>query len=111
MPEQEEYFVTQRPSRQPVHPGEILREDVLPALKISVSEAARQLRVSRQTLHRILNCANSITPEMAVRLGKFCGNGPRLWLRMQEEHDLWVAENRLREELEAIPSHQPPQAA
>jgi ActR/RegA family two-component response regulator len=41
--------------RQPIHPGEILREDVLPALRLSVSEAARQLRVTRQTLHRILS--------------------------------------------------------
>jgi addiction module HigA family antidote len=91
--------------RLPTHPGEVLREDVLPALGLSVSEAARQLRVSRQTLHRILAGTSAVTPEMAVRLGKFCGNGPGLWLRMQEAHDLWYAERRLVKELEKIPAH------
>ncbi len=101
----EEYFVTERPSRPPTHPGEMLREDVLPALELSVSEAARQLGVSRQTLHRIMAGTHSITPEMAVRLGKFCGNGPRLWLAMQQAYDLWHAERRLRDQLEQIPTH------
>ena len=91
--------------RPPTHPGEILREDVLPALNLSVTEAARQLRVTRQTLHRILSGRSGISAEMAVRLGKFCGNGPGLWLRMQQAHDLWHAEQRLREELEMIPGH------
>lgn len=91
--------------RQPTHPGEILREDVLPALRLSVSEAARQLRVTRQTLHRILSGRSSVTPEMALRLGRFCGNGPDLWLRMQLAHDLWRAREELRAELEQIPEH------
>lgn len=97
--------------RAPTHPGEILREDVLPALRLSVSGAARQLRVSRQTLHAILNSSASITPAMAVRLGKFCGNGPHLWLRMQQAHDLWRAERDLAEEIAAIPTHGVPTAA
>ena len=72
--------------RPPTHPGAILREDVLPALNLSVSEAARQLRVTRQTLHRVLAEASGVSPEMAVRLGKFCGNGRNtspfpVWLR------------------------------
>jgi addiction module HigA family antidote len=94
-----------RPSRQPTSPGEILKEDVLPALGLSVSEAARQLRVSRQTLHRILAGTQPVTPEMAMRLGKFCGNGPTLWLRMQQAVDLWHAEQKLRSELDKIPAH------
>ncbi len=100
-----EYLVTREPRMPPVHPGEILREDVLPALELSVSEAARQLGVSRQTLHRIMAGTHAITPEMAVRLGKFCGNGPRLWLAMQQAYDLWHAERRLRDQLERIPTH------
>ena len=91
--------------RPPTHPGEILREDVLPSLGLSVTAAARQLRISRQTLHRILAGTSAVTPEMAVRLGKFCGNGPGLWLRMQEAFDLWHAEKRLADELEKIPAH------
>lgn len=94
-----------RAEREPTHPGAILRLDVLPALGLSVSEAAAQLRVTRQTLHRILSGRTSITPEMAVRLGKFCGNGPGLWLRMQASHDLWRAERELAGELEKIPRH------
>lgn len=91
--------------RQPTHPGEILREDVLPALNLSVTEAARQLRVTRQTLHRVLSGKSSVSPEMAVRLGRFCANGPMLWLRMQQTYDLWHAQRRLREELDKIPRH------
>jgi len=66
-----EYVVNERPRRKPTHPGELLREDVLPALRIFVSEAARKLRVSRQTLHKILAGDAGVTPHMAVRLGKF----------------------------------------
>ena len=99
-----EYLVNTRPRRKPTHPGELLREDVLPALRISVSEAARKLRVSRQTLHRILAGDAGVTPDMAVRLGKFCGNGPGLWLRMQQAYDLWHAEQRLASELTKIPT-------
>jgi addiction module HigA family antidote len=99
-----EYTINARPRRKPTHPGELLREDVLPALRISISEAARKLRVSRQTLHRILAGDAGVTPDMAVRLGKFCGNGPGLWLRMQQAYDLWHAEQRLADELTKIPT-------
>jgi addiction module HigA family antidote len=94
-----------RARRTPIHPGEILREDVLPALQLSVSEAARQLRVTRQALHRVLAGQAGVSPEMAVRLGRFCGNGPALWLRMQQSYDLRRAEERLAGELEKIPAH------
>ena len=97
--------------RKPTHPGAILREDVLPALGLSVSEAARQLGVTRQTLHRIMAEKVSVTPEMAARLGRFCGNGPGLWLRMQQACDLWRAERELRHELEQIPVHRTSSAA
>ncbi len=100
-----EHLVSQRPQRPPTHPGEILKEDVLPALELSVSEAARQLRISRQTLHRILKGTHGITPEMAIRLGRFCGNGPGLWLRMQQSYDLWHAGARMADELARIPEH------
>ena len=97
-------YLAKRPSAmEPNHPGEILREEVLPALGISVAAAARQLRVSRQSLHAILAERSAVSPEMAVRLGRFCGNGPELWLRMQAAHDLWHAERKLRTEVEKIP--------
>jgi addiction module HigA family antidote len=98
-------FTPSKLRRPPTHPGALLRDDVLPALNLSVSEAARQLRVTRQTLHRVLAETSGVSPEMAVRLGKFCGNGPGLWLRMQQAFDLWHAEQNLRDELEKIPAH------
>jgi addiction module HigA family antidote len=94
-----------RDRRCPTHPGELLKEDILPALRLPVAEAARQLGVSRQTLYKIINGASPVTPEMAVRLGKWCGNGPGLWLRMQQAYDLWHAERALGDVLEGIPSH------
>src|SRR5229473_6123552 len=85
--------------RRPIHPGEILGKDVLPALGLGVTEAAGRLRVTRQTLHCIIAGKTAVTPEMAVRLGKFCGNGPGLWLRLQEAFDLWHATRKLKDEL------------
>lgn len=83
--------VRRDPNRPPVHPGEILREDVLPALGMPVSTAAKHLGVTRQALHRVLAGTAAVSPEMALRIGKFCGNGPDVWLRMQAAHDLWHA--------------------
>jgi addiction module HigA family antidote len=95
---------TRHIERQPAHPGAILREDVLPALDLTVSAAAKTLGVSRQMLHRILSESAAMTPEMAVRVGKLCGNGPRVWLAMQQAHDLWQAERSLAEQLARIPT-------
>jgi addiction module HigA family antidote len=100
-----EYAAKPNPAWPPIHPGVILREDVLPALKMSVKDAASQLGISRQMLHGILKGTASVTPEMALRLGKFCGNGPGLWLRMQQARDLWEAERALADELKKIPTH------
>ncbi len=96
------YFVKRPLKRPPIHPGEVLPEDVLPALGLSVSEAARRLGISRQQLHRVLACANPITTEMALRIGKSAGNGPGLWLRMQQAYDLWHAEHQMGDELSRI---------
>ncbi|MCA1785736.1 MAG: HigA family addiction module antitoxin [Desulfotignum sp.] len=97
-----EYIVKRPLKRPPVHPGEILREDVLKSLNLSVSEAARRIGVSRQQLHRILACKHPISTEMALRIGKFSGNGPGLWLRMQQTYDLWYIENKMADELSKI---------
>ena len=102
-----EYRVSERNRRPPTHPGEVLGKDILPALGLSVRDAAVQLGVTRQTLHRILAKKQPVTPEMAVRLGKFCGNGPTIWLRLQGAYDLWHAEKRLRRVLARIPEHRP----
>ena len=97
-----EYSVKHPLKRPPIHPGEIMREDVLPSLGLSVSETARRIGVSRQQLHRVLACTHPITIEMALRIGKFAGNGPGLWLRMQQAYDLWHADQRMKDELSKI---------
>ena len=103
--EQGECPVTERSARCPTHPGELLREIVAEGLRLSVAEAARQLGVSRMTLYRVLRGEQAVTPEMALRLGKKCGNGPELWLRMQMARDLWRLERTMRAELARIPTH------
>lgn len=99
-----------RRGHQPTHPGAMLREDVLPALGLPVLRAAEALGVSRQALHAILAERAGVTPEMAVRLGKLCGNGPGLWLRMQQAYDLWRAEQAMAEVIAAIPTLRAPVA-
>ena len=96
------------PNRKPTHPGAVMREDVIPASGLTIGEAAQRLGVTRQTLHRILAEKSGITPGMALRIGKFCGNGPTLWLRMQEAYDLWHAERELADVIAKI---QPAKAA
>lgn len=81
--------------RRPTHPGAILREDVLPALGVSVVDAAHELGTTRQTLHRILSEQQPVTTEMAIRLGKWCGNGALFWLSMQVNVDLWDTEQAI----------------
>lgn len=82
----------------PPHPGETLKEDILPALNLSVTEAARQLGVTRTALSRVLNGHAAISPEMARRIEAWLGNdrggNAHLWLGMQMDYDLWVAEQR-----------------
>lgn len=96
--------VTKPRQMPPVHPGTILRDDVIPALNISVSQAAKELGLSRQTLHRILAGQLGVSTETALRLGRWCGNGPALWARLQQTYDLWHAERALGAVLDAIPS-------
>lgn len=88
---------------RPIHPGEMLREDVLPALGRPKAEIARLLGISRQTLYDILGEKQPITAAMALRIGKLCGNGPDIWLNMQKRYDLKIAERKLAAELDKIP--------
>ena len=85
-------LLTRHGSIAPIHPGELLAEDVIPATGKDKAEIARRLGISRQTLFDILAQRQPVTPQVAVRLGKLFGNGPGLWVRMQAAHDLWKAE-------------------
>jgi addiction module HigA family antidote len=89
---------------KPMHPGEMLREDVLPALGKSKTAIAELLGVSRQTLYDILGERQPVTPAMALRLGKLLGNGPELWISLQRKFDLHRAERELAAELKKIPT-------
>ena len=102
----EEFLVDRRKiSRTPTHPGMFFAEDVLPHLgRRTIGEIATLLGVSRQPLHRIMAGQSAVTPDMAVRLEKLCGNGPELWLMMQARHDAWEATARLSAELKKIPT-------
>ena len=90
----------------PPHPGETLREDVLPALGVSITAAAEQLGVTRVALSRVLNGRAAVSPEMALRLERWLGadHGGRaaVWLSMQSAHDLWNAEKTARQVLKRI---------
>lgn len=78
----------------PPHPGEILKEDVLPELGLTVTEASNQLGVSRVTLSRMINGNAAISAEMAIRLAQWLGGDPETWLRAQVQYDLWKAEKK-----------------
>ena len=92
----------------PPHPGLTLRDDVLPALGLTVTDAAVQLGVSRVALSRVLNGRAAISPEMALRieawLGVDRGGEARLWLAEQSAYDMWQAAQRFK----AAPLHVQP---
>ena len=76
----------------PPHPGEIVKEFCVEALGLTVTDAAKALKVSRKTLSTLLNGRAGISPEMALRLSKVFGRTPEGWLRLQLQYDLWKAE-------------------
>ena len=79
------------PSRCPAHPGELLREVIIPATARSKSAIASLLGISRKHLYDILRERKPVTPNVAVRLGKLFGDGPGVWVRMQAAHHTWHA--------------------
>jgi addiction module HigA family antidote len=88
----------------PTHPGEILREDVLPALGRSKAEVARLLEVSRQTLYDIIGERQPVTPGMALRIGKLTGTAPEMWVDLQRNYDLRVEAEKAADVLARIPT-------
>jgi len=87
-----EYAAKRNPNRCPTHPGALLREDILPAIKLGKARLAAALGISRQHLYDILNERKPVSAEVAVRLGKAFGDGTGAWLRMQAAYDAWNAE-------------------
>ena len=89
-------------SLKPTHPGELLREDILPALGIPKTEIAKRLGISRAMLYTILDERAPVSPAMALRLGKLFGTTPESWLNMQRDYDLRRLEKTMSEELAEI---------
>ncbi len=83
-----------KPMHNPPHPGEILKDDVLPGLGLSVTEAAAQLGVSRVAFSRVINGRAAISAELAIRLGQWLGGSAESWLQGQLQYDLWHAQRK-----------------
>jgi len=77
------------PKRRPTHPGEMLREDVVPALGLTQAELAKRLGVSRLTVSELLHERRAVSPDMAMRLARLLNTTPESWLNMQQAVDLW----------------------
>jgi antitoxin HigA-1 len=97
-----EHVAVQNPDRCPTHPGELLREEVIPATGKPKAEIARLLGISRQHLYDILEERKPVSAAVAVRLGKLFGDGAGIWIRMQGAHDAWHAEREI--DVSAIPT-------
>jgi addiction module HigA family antidote len=89
---------------RPTHPGEILREDIIPSLGKSKVEIAKLLGVSRAALYNIIDEKAAITPDMALRLGKLLGGAADVWLTMQQTYDLRTREKEIAKDLRKIPT-------
>lgn len=78
----------------PPHPGEILREDLMPTYELSQRQLAGALGIGRSLVRGFLREERSVTPDLAQRLGLVFGQGPQYWLGLQMQHDLWIARSR-----------------
>ena len=86
----------------PAHPGEVLRDTVLGANGLSVSEFARKLHVSRVALSRVVNGRAAVSADMALRLAAALGGSAESWLQMQASYDLWKASKKARPKVEPL---------
>ncbi len=88
--------------RKPTHPGTILREDVLPSLKLSQCKLAKALKVSNYKISQLVNERSGVDPDIAIRLAKFLGGTPESWLNMQQALDIWQLEQDNAQEYKEI---------
>lgn len=80
--------------RKPTHPGVTIKEDVLKPLNLTVTDAAKDLGVTRKALSELINERSSLSPDMAVRIGRATNTSPKSWMNMQQKLDLWESENK-----------------
>ena len=98
------YAAKRNPNRCPSHPGELLREVIIPATGKRKTEIASLLGISRQHLYDIIEEKKPVSAAVAVRLGKMFGDGAGVWIRMQGAYDTWHAERQLAQEIKRIPT-------
>ena len=79
---------------KPLHPGKIVKDELIDATGMSVTEAASRLQVSRTALSRLLNGHSGISPEMALRLSKLFNTSIDLWINLQAQYDSWLISKR-----------------
>lgn len=79
-------------TKNPPHPGRIVRQECIESLGVTVTDVAKRLGVTRQALNNLVNEKSGISPEMAIRLSKAFGSSPEVWLGLQMEYDLAQAE-------------------
>ena len=89
-------------TREPTHPGAVLKEIVFPALDMPATKIAAALGITRQSLYRVMAGEQPVTPTLALKLERFLGGDAQTWLTMQAAHDLWVKARELKEELDRI---------
>ena len=89
-------------TRKPTHPGEILKEEFLEPLGLSQSQLAKELDTTFRTINEIVNEKRNISPEMAIKLSRYFGTTPELWLNLQNQHDLYTARQRKQTLLDKI---------
>lgn len=77
--------------RTPIHPGRILKEDLLEPLGMSVNQLAVQLRVPANRLHQVVHGRRAITPDTSIRLGRYFGFSPEFWHNMQKHYEFELA--------------------
>jgi addiction module HigA family antidote len=88
---------------RPVHPGEVIA-DALEELEMTQTSFAEVLGVSRRTINQIIQGRRPVTVDMALRIGKALGNGPQLWLNLQQKVDIWDALQTHKEDYEKVPT-------
>jgi len=81
-------------SRQPSHPGALIREVVLPETGLTVSELAQRCDVARNTMSKIVNERGGVTEDLAIRLSRVLGSTPEFWLTMQSKRNIWKLERK-----------------
>lgn len=89
-------------TRRPTHPGELLREETLPAARLSQSELANRLGVSRRTVNDLVHERRSVNPDLAHRLARIFNTTPEFWLRLQEAVDVWETLQANREKYDRL---------